>query len=654
LLGAGFALVGVLPFFGSLAALLLIGAGGLAVFPAFQALIAAVTPLHLRSQAFASVIVCVGIGAIVVAPATGALADAYGYRPAFVVLGLVVGVGGLVQASSARTASADLRRVGQLEEPDDPSGDQLVRMRGVDAGYDGVQVLFDVDLDVRRGEILALLGTNGAGKSTLLRVLSGLLPPTGGTVRMEGRDITSLDPVSRVKLGIVQMPGGKGVFPTLTVDEHLQLAGWLFADDKARLAEAVEGVLTRFPRLRERQSQLAGNLSGGEQQQLALGMALISRPVLLCIDELSLGLAPAVVETLLQTVREINASGTTIVVVEQSLNVALSLADRAYFLEKGSVRFSGPTAELLERDDIVRSVFLAGAQAAPGAQAPDGQHLPVRQRDALDPTAAVLEVREVRKSFGGVRAVQGVTLQVAPGEIVGLVGGNGAGKTTLFDLVSGFLVPDGGSVLFRGEDVTTWAPERRALAGLGRSFQDARIFGSLTVAENIAVALERHLEVRDPLASTLALPAAQRVERDIAWTVDDLVQLLGLDRYRDSFAGELSTGTRRVVDLAMSLAHDPDLLLLDEPSAGIAQRETEALGPLLRRVRAETGCALVVIEHDMPLLAGLCDRLVALELGAVLAEGRPEEVLADPAVVAGYLGGDPAAISRSGTRKAAP
>jgi branched-chain amino acid transport system ATP-binding protein len=342
------------------------------------------------------------------------------------------------------------------------------------------------------------------------------------------------------------------------------------------------------------------------------------------------------------------------VVVEQSLNVALSLADRAYFLEKGSVRFSGPTAELLERDDIVRSVFLAGAQAAPGAQAPDGQHLPVRQRDALDPTAAVLEVREVRKSFGGVRAVQGVTLQVAPGEIVGLVGGNGAGKTTLFDLVSGFLVPDGGSVLFRGEDVTTWAPERRALAGLGRSFQDARIFGSLTVAENIAVALERHLEVRDPLASTLALPAAQRVERDIAWTVDDLVQLLGLDRYRDSFAGELSTGTRRVVDLAMSLAHDPDLLLLDEPSAGIAQRETEALGPLLRRVRAETGCALVVIEHDMPLLAGLCDRLVALELGAVLAEGRPEEVLADPAVVAGYLGGDPAAISRSGTRKAAP
>jgi branched-chain amino acid transport system ATP-binding protein len=190
------------------------------------------------------------------------------------------------------------------------------------------------------------------------------------------------------------------------------------------------------------------------------------------------------------------------------------------------------------------------------------------------------------------------------------------------------------------------------MTGLGRSFQDARIFGSLTVAENLAVSLERHLEVRSYLASGVFLPDARRVEDDVAYTVEDLVELLGLGALRDKQVRELSTGSRRIVDLGMALAHDPSVLLLDEPSSGIAQRETEALGPLLLKLRDDTGCALLVIEHDMPLLSSVCDRLVALELGRVIAEGPPDEVLNDDRVVRSYLGGDPTAVQRSGSAAA--
>jgi len=262
--------------------------------------------------------------------------------------------------------------------------------------------------------------------------------------------------------------------------------------------------------------------------------------------------------------------------------------------------------------------------------------------------SAVLEVTDIKKSFGGITAVDSVSFDVREGEILGLIGPNGAGKTTVFDLISGFLVPDAGQITFRGKDVTAWSPDRRARAGLGRSFQDARLFGSLSVAENIAVALERHLEVRDPLAEALGLPDVAESEIEVAWTVHELIELLGLDAYRNKFVSELSTGSRRIVDLAMAIAHEPSVLILDEPSSGIAQRETEALGPLLLRIQREVGCSLLVIEHDMPLVTGIADRIAALEYGHVVTVGPPAEVVNHPEVIASYLGTDAAAINRSG------
>jgi ABC-type branched-subunit amino acid transport system ATPase component/ABC-type branched-subunit amino acid transport system permease subunit len=539
-----------------------------------------------------------------------------------------------------------------------PSMDPLLEVRDLEVAYGRTQVLFGVDFHVERGEMVALLGTNGAGKSTLLSAVCGLITPKGGTVTFDGADVTGVDATDAVRRGIVLMPGGKGVFPTLTVAENLQLAGWLFHREPEHVEATTRRVLEHFPVLHERWEQRAGNLSGGEQQMLTLGMALIARPRLLLIDELSLGLAPIVVERLLAIVREIHAAGTTVVLVEQSVNVAITLADRAVFLEKGEVRFDGPTAELLDRPEILRAVFLEGA-ASQGSTAtgPAGAGVAVRERRPFEPHcdrcghdhALALELEAVSVAFGGVKAVNQVDLAVHQGQIVGMIGPNGAGKTTVLDLISGFVAPTQGRVRLQGRDVTAAAPFERALGGLGRSFQDARLFPAMTVRQTIATALERHVAVRDPIAAFVLSPAVKVSEQAVAEEVDRLVELMRLEAYADKFVGELSTGTRRVVDLACTLAHSPSVLLLDEPSSGIAQRETEALVPVLLDIRDKTGAAMVVIEHDMPLICAISDELVALELGTVIARGEPDDVVRDPRVVEGYLGGTDAVIHRSGS-----
>ena len=251
-------------------------------------------------------------------------------------------------------------------------------------------------------------------------------------------------------------------------------------------------------------------------------------------------------------------------------------------------------------------------------------------------------------SFGGVRAVNDVSLSVAPGEIVGIIGPNGAGKTTLFDCISGNQ-PHEGKVFVGDRDVTGSGPHERARAGLGRSFQDARLYHSMTVLDTLRVAGERHRPRGSGALSTLlGRSAAVAAERTATEDAHRVIDNFGLSAYRDKLIGELSTGTRRVVDLAGILLQRPSVVLLDEPSSGIAQKEAEALGPLLLRLREELGCAMVVIEHDMPLLLGLAERVIALETGSVIAEGSPQDVIRDPEVVRSYLGSDQVAIQRSG------
>jgi ABC-type branched-subunit amino acid transport system ATPase component len=278
-------------------------------------------------------------------------AQGRGWVHALAIAGVVAGVA-LTVTARRLAASLDV-----AVAPTAPQGGVALQVSDLDFAYGRHQVLFGVSLSVREGEIAALLGTNGAGKSTILRAVAGLDRPTSGTIRLFGDDTTYRDADDAVRRGVALLAGGRMTFPSLTVDENLRVGAYTLKG--ARLDEVYE----RFPALASRRQQRAGTLSGGEQQMLALGRVLLLQPRLLLIDELTLGLAPKVVEELIGTVREINAQGTTVLLVEQSVNLALTLASRSFFLERGQVRFDGPTEELLRRDDLLRPVFLADAGA---------------------------------------------------------------------------------------------------------------------------------------------------------------------------------------------------------------------------------------------------------------------------------------------------
>jgi ABC-type branched-subunit amino acid transport system ATPase component/sugar phosphate permease len=338
-------------------------------FTTMVAVTASVIPYRLRSRGVAMVGVYVFLfGGFFGAVLTGMLSDVVGRRGALAMIVLPSTlIGGALIAYGARYVRRDLSLV--VEELTEEQAEAVrvrqpeaavpaIQVRNLDFSYGSVQVLFDIDLDVARGETVALLGTNGAGKSTLLRVVSGLGVPSRGVVRFNGRTITYCDPELRARIGIVQLMGGKATFPGLSVADNLRMAGYLYDGDDLR--RRVDGALAGFPALDERRDQRAGSLSGGQQQMLALAMALVHEPEVLIVDELSLGLAPTMVAELLGTIRDLQAQGLTMVIVEQSLNVALAIADRAVFMEKGEIRFDGPAAELAKRDDLARAVFLGG------------------------------------------------------------------------------------------------------------------------------------------------------------------------------------------------------------------------------------------------------------------------------------------------------
>jgi ABC-type branched-subunit amino acid transport system ATPase component len=262
-------------------------------------------------------------------------------------------------------------------------------------------------------------------------------------------------------------------------------------------------------------------------------------------------------------------------------------------------------------------------------------------------TAARLELRDVVMSYGGIRAVDGISLMVEPGELIGLIGPNGSGKTTLLDTISGQIRPTSGHIALDGLDLVDHLPEDRAALGVVRSFQDCRLFPELTVEETLLVAQDAARPV-GLLATSLQLPSARRAERAKRERVDALIASLGLQRFRDHPVSHLSTGTRRVVDLAAIVGASPRLLLLDEPTAGIAQREAEAFGPLLARLHDATGSTIVMVEHDVPLVMSLCQRVVVLASGRIVSAGTPAEVAADPAAREAYLGASDEALARSG------
>jgi len=240
----------------------------------------------------------------------------------------------------------------------DPDEIPAIQVNHIDFSYGQVQVLFDVSFEVKKGESLALLGTNGAGKSTILKVITGLGTPERGVVRLNGQTITFATPEIRGGLGIEMLPGGQGTWQAMTVTDNLEMGAFRYRRDPADVKRRIARVKELYPSLNDHLTKRAGDLSGGQQQMLALARVMLHEPDVMIIDELSLGLAPTVVQDLLSHIDTLRAAGQTMIIVEQSLNVALAIADRAVFLEKGQVRFEGDAQELAERDDLARAVFL--------------------------------------------------------------------------------------------------------------------------------------------------------------------------------------------------------------------------------------------------------------------------------------------------------
>jgi len=617
------------------------------VGPGVLASLSLAIPARLRSVGFSIGALFVLPGFLVL-PAVGALGDAMGFRYGLLILVPIFVIGGLIVASAGSLIERDVRDVWtsmrtrtQMLLERHAGRLPLLAVRELSVGYDGVVVLADVAIEIAEGEIVALVGTNGAGKSTLLRAIGGVVEADHGAIVFDGRDITHLPPDEIARLGVAQVPGGEGIFPNLRVEDNLRVAAWQGRRRGEHDADMIDEALTAFPSLASRRGERAANLSGGQQQMLALAMATITRPKLFLIDELSLGLSPIVVEQLLGAIESMRQAGTSILLVEQSMNVAVAVADRVYVMETGVVRFSGSADELAAHPEMLWSVYLQKASETLGAQA-----LAPAAADADHRTE--LEVRGISLSFGGNAALNDVSLHAEHGEIVGIIGPNGAGKTTLFDVVSGFLRPDSGRVDLAGADITDRTASARARLGLGRSFQDSRLFSGLTVRDALAVSLERFTDVADPFNAMLRLPLQVRTEAAVHERVDELLDMFGLDRYADNLVSELSTGSRRLVDLAAVVAHQPSVVLLDEPSSGVAQREVEAMVGLLRSVRDRLDATLLVVEHDIAFIAELADRLVAMDRGAVLLSGPPHDVLESPVVGEAFLGSDPLALSRPG------
>jgi ABC-type branched-subunit amino acid transport system ATPase component/predicted MFS family arabinose efflux permease len=639
------------------------------ILAGIYAVLSVTLPNRLITLGYALTSLYMIFGALIVGPVGAAgstlaasLGKDFGYRagvwtifPFFIFGALILRSAGKVLAYDIEKLEVSVAADIEVRQERAAGGGKLLMVRSLDAGYLGVRVLFGVNFDIDDGEMVAVLGTNGAGKSTLAKSICGLITPTAGEVLFDGEPITTIDASRIVNMGIVLVPGDRGIFPGLTTTENLRLAGWLYDKDPEHVKRATESVLNYFPILRQRAHTQSGSLSGGEQQMLSLAMAFIAEPRLLIIDELSLGLAPTVIESLLEIVKAIHERGTAVILIEQSVNLALRLTDRAVFMEKGQVVFAGPTAELVEHEEIVRAVMLDGARRTALAAPHLGEldTVPVSTNgEAKLPAAAVraprvapgpdaeiaLSTRDLTKRFGGVLAVDGVDLDLRKGEILGLIGPNGAGKTTVFEMVSGQLRRDAGTVVMNGTDISDWPAYKRSIFGMGRSFQAARLWPGLTVQETIALAVAKRVHSPGALASIFCLPTVGRAEKRVARAADEVIELLGLSQYADQLGSDLSTGVRRMLELAVIIAQRPSVVLLDEPSAGLSQAETEALAPVLRDTKERLDCSLMLIEHDMGLTRALADRIVALDTGAVVTVGLPEEVLRHPRVVESYLG----------------
>jgi branched-chain amino acid transport system ATP-binding protein len=528
---------------------------------------------------------------------------------------------------------------GQQDAPGNREPKEILDVRGLSVRYGAVAALRGVDLTVRTGEIVALLGPNGAGKSSMARAITGMLSVHGGSlvtgeVVIAGRSMHKASAAAIVKAGVSQVLEGRQTVAELTVAENLRIGGYVNGrQDKA--GEVIEEVLSLFPVLRERYHDRAGYLSGGEQQMLVIGRALMQRPRLLILDEPTLGLSPKIAGQIYELIRAINETGRSLLLIEQNATAAFELSHRAYLLESGRVVLDGSAAEMAANDHV-RETYLGVSETEQSYAAALGAEL----APATDREAAVgdrLVVKDLTLTIGGIKPINGVSFTVKHGEFFAVIGPNGAGKTSLMNSLSGFYKPQQGSITFDGQELLGLSPSKIARLGFARTFQNLALFDALPVIDNVMVGRERFRR-QGALAGAIWVGPARREELVSRELCSDLVDLVGLSEFRNRPVGALPYGHRKRVELARALASEPRMLLLDEPVAGMGFEETAQLASYVLRAKKELDLSVLMVEHDLHLIMDLADRILVLDFGQPLALDVPEVVRANPAVVTAYLG----------------